>query len=42
MNINNIKKMLNPFSCFCISEQKLNSNLLSIFKDYQLIEYYLK
>ena len=34
--------MLNPFSYFYIPEQELNNNLISIFRDYQIIEYYLK
>ena len=37
-----LSSSFNPFDLFCVSQQKLNDNLISIFRDYQIIEYYLK
>ena len=37
-----LSSSFNPFGLFCVSQQKLNDSLISIFRDYQIIEYYLK
>jgi hypothetical protein len=37
-----ISSIFKSFGFFYISEQKVNDNMISIFKDYQIIEYCLK
>lgn len=37
-----LSSSFNTYDLFCVSQQKLNDSLISIFRDYQIIEYYLK